>query len=69
MAQACWRGLNSTPLLKSRKFSDSDYATKIAELFLDELIKNGTTTAMTFCASYKQSVDVFFSAAEKGICA
>ena len=57
--------LNKYTFVEEQKFSDSDYAAKIAELFLDELIKNGTTTAMTFCASYKQSVDVFFSAAEK----
>ena len=29
------------------------------------LIKNGTTTVMTFCASYKQSVDAFFHASQK----
>ena len=57
--------LNKYTFVEEQKFSDSEYAAKIAELFLDELIKNGTTTAMTFCASYKQSVDVFFSAAEK----
>jgi len=57
--------LNTYTFVEEQKFSDLDYATTVAELFLDELIKNGTTTAMTFCSSYKQSVDVFFKAAEK----
>ena len=57
--------LNTYTFVEEQKFSDLDYATTVAELFLDELIKNGTTTAMTFCSSYKQSVDVFFTAAEK----
>jgi len=57
--------LNTYTFVEEQKFSDLNYATTVAELFLDELIKNGTTTAMTFCSSYKQSVDVFFKAAEK----
>ena len=57
--------LNTYTFVEEQKFSDLDYATKVAELFLDELIKNGTTTAMTFCTSHKQSVDIFFTAAEK----
>ena len=57
--------LNKYTFVEEQKFSDIDYAAKIAELFLDELLKNGTTTAMTFCTSHKQSVDVFFDAAEK----
>jgi len=57
--------LNKYTFVEEQKFSDEDYANQVANLFLDELIKNGTTTAMTFCASYKQSVDAFFNASEK----
>ena len=57
--------LNTYTFVEEQKFSDLNYAATVAELFLDELIKNGTTTAMTFCSSYKQSVDVFFKASEK----
>ena len=57
--------LNKYTFVEEQKFSDIDYAASVAELFLDELLKNGTTTAMTFCTSHKQSVDVFYSAAEK----
>ena len=57
--------LNKYTYLEEQRFSDEDYANQIANLFLDELIKNGTTTVMTFCTSFKQSVDAFFSASEK----
>jgi guanine deaminase len=57
--------LNKYTFIEEQKFSDETYAAKVADLFLDELIKNGTTTAMTFCTSHKQSVDIFFTAAEK----
>ena len=54
--------LNQYTFVEEQRFADEDYADHIANLFLDELIKNGTTTAMTFCASFKQSVDAFFNA-------
>ena len=57
--------LNKYTFIEEQKFSDEAYAEKVANLFLDELIKNGTTTAMTFCTSHKQSVDIFFTAAQK----
>ena len=57
--------LDKYTFVEEQKFSDKEYAVQIANLFLDELIKNGTTTVMTFCTSYKQSVDAFFTASEK----
>ena len=57
--------LNKYTFIEEQKFSDEAYAEKVANLFLDELIKNGTTTAMTFCTSHKESVDIFFTAAQK----
>ena len=56
--------LNKYTFVEEQKFNDSHYAKEVAELFLDELIKNGTTTAMTFCTSHPESVEVFFSAAQ-----
>ncbi|MBU6229995.1 MAG: guanine deaminase [Cyanobacteria bacterium REEB459] len=46
-----------------RKFADANYAAEVAELFLDELLKNGTTTALVFAAVFPQSVEAFFAAA------
>jgi guanine deaminase len=57
--------LNKYTFIEEQKFSDEKYAAKVADLFIDELIKNGTTSAMTFCTSHKQSVDIFFTAAQK----
>ncbi|MCS5592381.1 MAG: guanine deaminase [Gammaproteobacteria bacterium] len=56
--------LNKYTFVEEQKFNDRDYSEEVAELFLDELIRNGTTTAMTFCTSHPESVEVFFSAAQ-----
>ena len=56
--------LNKYTFVEEQRFSDVAYADQIANLFLDELIKNGTTSVMTFCTSFKQSVEAFFKAAE-----
>ena len=56
--------LNKYTFVEEQRFSDTAYADQIANLFLDELIKNGTTSVMTFCTSFKQSVEAFFNAAE-----
>jgi guanine deaminase len=47
------------------KFRDQAYAEKIAALFLDELLKNGTTTALVFATVHAQSVDAFFEEAKR----
>ncbi|MGR3914623.1 MAG: guanine deaminase [Gammaproteobacteria bacterium] len=46
------------------KFHDRAHAAGIAEFFLDELLRNGTTTALVFGSVHAQSVDAFFEAAE-----
>ncbi len=46
-----------------RKFEDYDYASAIAAFFLDELLKNGTTTALVFATVHSQSVEALFEAA------
>ena len=48
-----------------RKFSDHNYASKIASIFLDELLQNGTTTALVFTAVFPQSTDAFFEEAQR----
>lgn len=48
-----------------KKFADQAYAQKISAVFLDELIKNGTTTALVFGTVHPQSVDAFFSEAQQ----
>jgi guanine deaminase len=46
-------------------FSDATHASDVAETFLDELVRNGTTTALVFCTVHAVSVDAFFTAAER----
>lgn len=47
------------------KFADTDYARQIAAFFLDELLQNGTTTALVLTTIFPQSVEVLFEEAEK----
>jgi len=47
------------------KFSDTEYAAEIARFFLDQLIQNGTTTALVFGTVHPQSVDAFFQEAQQ----
>ncbi len=46
-----------------REFSDANKARKVAEIFLDELLRNGTTTALAIPTVHPESVDAFFTAA------
>jgi guanine deaminase len=52
-----------------RRFADPAHARAAARFFLDELLRNGTTTAMVFATVHEHSVDaVFEAAAERGAC-
>jgi len=57
--------LNNYTFPAERQFEDKEYASRIAEFFLDELIKCGTTSALVFGTVHKQSVEAFFEASEK----
>ena len=48
-----------------RRFAEAAHAAEVADFFLDELLRNGTTTAMVFCTVHEQSVSSFFEAAER----
>lgn len=45
-----------------RRFADPAYARDVADFFLGELLRNGTTTAAVFATVHPQSVDAFFEA-------
>ena len=38
-----------------RKFADRNYASEIASVFLDELLRNGTTTALVFTTVFPRT--------------
>lgn len=42
------------------KFGDSEHAREVAGVFLNELLSNGTTTALVYGSVHPQSVDAFF---------
>ncbi|MDP2065819.1 MAG: guanine deaminase [Burkholderiaceae bacterium] len=46
------------------RFADAVYARGVAAFFLDELARNGVTTALTFATSHPPSVDAFFAEAQ-----
>ena len=46
------------------RFSDSAYAAEVAKFFIDELLRNGVTTAFTFCTSHPGSVDALMTEAQ-----
>jgi guanine deaminase len=48
-----------------RLFADRAHAAEVAEFFLGELLKNGTTTASVFTTVHPESTDAFFEAASK----
>jgi len=55
--------LNRYTFPAEMKFSDPDYASAAAELFLDQCLSNGITSASVYCSSHPQSVDAFFGVA------
>ena len=46
-------------------FSDADHAAEVSAFFCDELLRNGTTTAMAFATVHPVSVDKLFEAARQ----
>lgn len=57
--------LNKYTFVAEQQFADVAHARAVAEIFLDECLRNGTTTVATFCTVHAHSADAFFEAAEK----
>ncbi len=55
--------LNTYTFPTEIQFKDADYSAKIAQFFIQELLKNGTTTALVFCTVHSESVNALFEAA------
>lgn len=47
------------------RFADAAYAQGVADVFLDELLRQGVTTALTFATSHPESVDALMAAAQR----
>lgn len=48
-----------------QRFANKAHADAVAHLFCQELLRNGTTTALVFAATYPVSVDALFEEAER----
>ncbi len=61
--------LNNYTFPEEMRFADSDHAARIASFFLDELLRQGTTTVAAYCSVHPESADALFAAAcERDMC-
>jgi guanine deaminase len=57
--------LEKYTFVEEQKFGDPGHAARNAEFFLDELARNGTTTALVYCSAHPVSADALFRAAHR----
>lgn len=55
--------LNNHTFPAEQAFADRAHADEAAAFFLDQLLRNGTTSALVFCTVHKTSVEALFEAA------
>jgi guanine deaminase len=53
--------LNKYTFPEETKFRDAQHGRRIARLFLDEMVRQGTTTVAAYCSVHKQSAEAFFA--------
>lgn len=56
--------LNTHTFPAEQAFADRAHADAVAEVFLGQLLANGTTSALVFCTVHKASADALFAAAQ-----
>jgi guanine deaminase len=52
--------LNTYTFPEESKFADAQHARRIARLFLDEMVRQGTTTVAAYCSVHRASAEAFF---------
>jgi len=57
--------LNKYTFVAEQQFADAAYAEQVADVFLAETLRAGTTTAAVYCTVHPESAVGFFRAAEK----
>ncbi|MFS2161514.1 guanine deaminase [Pseudomonas sp. Pseusp122] len=57
--------LNTYTFPCEKQFADPAHAAEVADIFVKELLRNGTTTALVFGSVHKESVEAFFQVAQK----
>jgi guanine deaminase len=57
--------LQKYTFVEEQKFADRGHADAVAKFFLDEMFRQGTTTAVVYCTVRPESVDAFFGESER----
>ncbi len=57
--------LNSYTFPEEMRFGDAGYAAEIARSYFDLTLSNGTTTVASYCTIHPESVDAYFSEAQR----
>ena len=57
--------LQKYTFVEEQKLRDPSHAAKVARFFLDEMFRQGTTTAAVYCTVHPESVDAFFEEAQE----
>ena len=57
--------LNTYTFVEEQKFADPGHCERMAGHFFDNLLRNGTTTAVAYCSVHKASADAFFAEAAR----
>ncbi len=52
-------------LVEEQRFGNGDHAAAVAAFFLDELARNGTTTAAVYCTVHPESAEAFFTESQR----
>jgi guanine deaminase len=55
--------LNKYTFPEETKFSNAQHGRRVARLFLDEMVRHGTTTVVAYCSVHKASAEAFFAEA------
>jgi guanine deaminase len=57
--------LNKYTFPEETKFHNTQHGRRIARLFLDEMVRHGTTTVAAYCSVHKESAEAFFAEAHE----
>lgn len=57
--------LNRYTFPTEAKFADASHAARVARAFYDELLRNGTLTALVFSTIHQEATEIFFQEAER----
>ncbi|MDR7031426.1 guanine deaminase [Mesorhizobium sp. BE184] len=55
--------LNTYTFPEESKFQNAQHGRRIARLFLDEMVRHGTTTVAAYCSVHRESAEAFFAEA------